>query len=139
MLLCSLSSILTSPPVSTLFSSPHISPHVPLREAGDTSRHFLIEEKLPSRTMLEVAESLPSSYPGCCCLSAQSYPPLQGSLQHLAISSKCHFRENKTEQVCCIGSDHQVQLTRSFPQHLPTKALQALQPFHAQTVGKIFS
>lgn len=55
------------------------------------------------------------------------------------ISTKCHFKESKTKEVCCVGSDHQVQLIRSFPHRLPTKVLQPRDPFHAETAEKVFS
>lgn len=123
LLLCPLSCILTFPP----------------RETGTPlPGHFSIKLKLPLRITLQLAESLPSSYPGCCCLSAE-LPAFTRVTPAPCISTKCHFKESKTKEVCCVGSDHQVQLIRSFPHRLPTKVLQPRDPFHAETAEKVFS
>lgn len=142
-----------TPSPASAFVPPLVHPHIssrvfafrshvptfPPRETGTPlPGHFSIKLKLPLRITLQLAESLPSSYPGCCCLSAE-LPAFTRVTPAPCISTKCHFKESKTKEVCCVGSDHQVQLIRSFPHRLPTKVLQPRDPFHAETAEKVFS
>lgn len=114
-------------------SSPHM---IPEKVGTALTGHFPI--KIPSRIMLEWPEGLPSSYPSSwsvCTELSTSVVVTPG----LCISTKCRVRKSKTRVTYFTGSDHQAQLIRSLPHHLPTQVLQPLELFHAETVEEIFS
>lgn len=110
--------------------SPHVSsPHAPEEFGTALTGPFPIEEKLPPRKKNGQKVCPPATHaPG---LSAQSYPPLQ---DHASIQNAMLEREKP--ETCFIGSDHQAQSIRSLPHHLPTKDLQLLDLFNAETVEK---
>lgn len=98
-----ISCTLTSP-VFTLFfpiTSPHMS--TPERLGPLQLATFQSEKKRPSRIMLQLAEILLSSYPGCCCLSAWRKPPLWWSLQHLASAQNAILETAKPKRYAALG------------------------------------